>query len=176
PAYAATFAFGVLLARRRVLLQHLEDLRWPALALGLAGWCVLVFYPGLVSGWPAVPDTWRLPLRLAFGAAQWGGVVAAFGFARRHLNFDHPWRAPLNEAVFPLYLVHQTLIIGTAVALRPLALPAGIEAVVIVMLSFSGGFMAWRLGRQVVGLRLWMGLSARQPEPALQRAAAAPSV
>lgn len=35
-AYAPLFAFGVLLARRRVLLQRLQGLRRPALALGLA--------------------------------------------------------------------------------------------------------------------------------------------
>ena len=55
-AYAPLFAFGVLLARRRVLLARLQALRWPALALGLAGWVVLVLYPGMLPGWPAVPE------------------------------------------------------------------------------------------------------------------------
>lgn len=173
-AYGPLFAFGLLLARRRVLLQQLQQLRWPALALGLAGWLVLVGYPALLPGWPTAPEAWRVPMRLAFGAAQWGGVVAAFGFARAHLAVDHRWRAPLSEAVFPLYLVHQTIIIVAAVALRPLALPAGLEALLIVLLSFGGGFTAWRLARRSGWLRPWMGLSARR-EPgrtaALPRAA-----
>ncbi len=171
-AYAPLFAFGVLLARRRVLLQRLQDLRWPALALGLAAWAVLVLYPGTLAGWPAVPELWRLPMRAAFATAQWCGIVAAFGFARRHLDFDHRWRAPLTEAVFPLYLVHQTLIVVAAVALRPLALPAGAEAALIVALTFAGGFSAWRLARRVGWLRPWMGLSARSAAPAFQRTAA----
>jgi hypothetical protein len=165
-AYGPMFAFGVLLARRRGLLERLEDLRWPALALALAGWAVLVVYPTLLPSWPAVAEAWRVPVRLAFAAAQWGGVVAAFGFARRHLNVDHRWRAPLTEAVFPLYLVHQTIVIVAAVALRPLALPAGLEAAVIVALTFGGGFAAWRLARRVGWLRPWMGLSSRRPAPA----------
>ena len=171
-AYASMFAFGVLLARRRQLLQRLQDLRWPALTLGLAAWLALVLYPGSVAGWPAVPELWRLPMRLAFATAQWCGVVAAFGFARRHLDADHRWRAPLTEAVFPLYLLHQTILIVTAVALRPLMLSAGLEAAVVVALTFAGGFAAWQLARRVSGLRPWMGLPARPPAPARQRAAA----
>jgi len=171
-AYAPMFGFGVLLARRRLLLQRLQDLRWPALAVGLAGWAVLVLYPGTVPGWPSVPEGLRLPMRAAFAAAQWCGIVAAFGFARRHLDFDQRWRAPLTEAVFPLYLVHQTIIVGAAVALRPLALPAGAEAALIVALTFGGGFAAWRLARRTGWLRPCLGLPARSSAPAFQHAAA----
>ena len=167
-SYGSMFAFGVLLARRRVLLQRLQDLRWPALALGLAAWLVLALYPALPPGWPAVSESARVPMRLAFAVAQWCGVVAAFGFAHRHLNADHRWRAPLTEAVFPLYLVHQTILIGAAVALRPLALPAGLEAAVIVLLTFGGGFAAWQLARRSGALRPWMGLAARRPLPAFR--------
>jgi hypothetical protein len=100
-----------------------------------------------------------MPLRIAFAAVQWGAIVAAFGFAQRYLDFDHRWRAPLTEAVFPLYLVHQTVIIVAAVALRPLAMPAGAEAVVIVLLAFGGGLAAWRLAQHSGWLRQWLGLA-----------------
>ena len=163
--YGSMFAFGVLLARRRTLLTQLQALRWPALGLGLAAWLVLVLYPGLLPGWPAVSDAWRAPMRLAFAMAQWCGVVAAFGFARAHLDFDHRWRAPLTEAVFPLYLVHQTILIVAAVALRSLALPAGLEATVIVALTFAGGWAAWRLARRSGWLRPWLGLARQATRP-----------
>jgi hypothetical protein len=175
-AFAPLFAFGVLLARRRVLLQRLQELRWSALALGLAGWAVLVLYPGTVAGWPVVPETVRLPMRVAFATAQWCGIVAAFGFARRHLDFDHRWRTPLTQAVFPLYLVHQTIIIVAAVALRPLTLPAGLESAVIVTLTFGGGWAAWQLAQRIGGLRPWMGLSAQSPPAVAARTAASGSV
>jgi len=168
-AYLPLFGFGLLLARRRALLAQLQALRWPALGLGLAGWAVLVGYPGRIEGWPAVAEWQRLPMRWAFAAAQWGGIVAAFGFARAHLNVDHRWRAPLTEAVFPLYLVHQTILIGAAVALRPLALPQGLEAALIIALTFGGGFVAWQVARRIGGLRPWMGLAAR-PAPSLSPA------
>ncbi len=153
--YAPMFASGVLLARRQALLAGLEALRWPALACAAAAWCALV---AGTADWP------RLPLRFAFAAEQWCAIVAAFGFARRHLNADHRWRAPLTEAVFPLYLVHQTLILGGFVLLRPLALPVGAEALLLVLFAFGGGFVAWRGARGVAALRPWMGIG--RPAPA----------
>jgi peptidoglycan/LPS O-acetylase OafA/YrhL len=172
-AYAPLFAFGVLLARRRTLLPRLQTLRWPALALGLVSWAVLVGYPGLLPAAPAPTAAELVPLRVAFAAAQWGGIIAAFGFAHRHLDVDHRWRAPLTEAVFPLYLVHQTVIIVAAVGLRPLMLPAGAEAMVIVLLSLGGGMATWRLARHGGWLRPWLGLAPRRGWlPTLKRATA----
>ena len=159
--YGPMFAFGVLLARRAALLNRLQALRWPALLLAVAAWAAMTVAWGV--GPQGLGEGPRLALRWVFATEQWGAVVAAFGFARRHLNVDHRWRRPLNEAVFPLYIVHQTIIVGAAVALRPLGLPAGVEAALIVVLTFAGGLAAWRLARHVAVLRPWMGLNAAPP-------------
>jgi glucans biosynthesis protein C len=106
-----------------------------------------------------------VPMRFVVAAQQWGAVVAAFGFARRHLNVDHRWRAPLTEAVFPVYLVHQTVIILLAMALVPLALPAGAEAALLVPLTFAVSLGFWRLARAAGPLRPWLGLPRAQNIP-----------
>jgi hypothetical protein len=157
--YLPMFAFGVVLARRQALLATLESLRWPALALAVAAWLVLLAWFIATQGHVQVPDLARASMRFVFATEQWCAIVAAFGFARRHLNRDHRWRAPLTEAVFPLYLVHQTIIVVGAVALRPLALAAGTEALLLVLLTFAGGLLAWQLAHRIAALRPWMGLS-----------------
>lgn len=156
--YLPMFALGVLLARRPGLLQAVEALRWSALVLALLAWAGLVSF-----GTPPVNDTTRLMLRFGYATEQWCALLAVLGFARRHLNRDHAWRAPLTEAVFPLYLVHQTVIIVAAVALRPLALPAGAEAALLVLLTLAAGVATWRLAHRLPRLRPWLGLS---PSPA----------
>ena len=168
--YGALFACGVLLARRPVLPARLEALRWPALLIACAAWAMLVGFSAHVAAWPEVPQILRVPMRFVFAAEQWCAIVAAFGFARRHLNRDHRWRAALNEAVFPLYIVHQTLIIVGAVALAPLTLPVGLEALILVAGTLAGGLAAWQLARRLPWLRPWMGLG---PNPATHRVAAA---
>lgn len=152
--YGSMFAFGVAASRQPALLERLQALRWPALALALAAWALF----SVIA--PAGGDAQRMLLRACAGLQQWGGVVAAFGFARRHLNRDHPWRGPLTEAVFPLYLWHQTLIIVGAAWLAPLAWPAGLEAAVLVSLTFAGCLILWRVSRHTGPLRTWLGLKA----------------
>src|SRR3546814_6517535 len=56
------------------------------------------------------PD-WR-PLRDAVWAFdQWVWILALLGFARLLLNHDNTARRYLTDAVFPLYIIHQTAIV-----------------------------------------------------------------
>ena len=68
---------------------------------------------------------------------QWSAIVAAIGFARVHLNRDHRWRATLADSVFPVYIVHQTLIVGLAMALAPLRWPPALEGPLLAALTLA---------------------------------------
>lgn len=151
-SYGSMFAFGVAASRQPALLDRLQVLRWPALGLAVAAW---VLFTTLTK----VQNTFQpMLLNSAVGVQQWCGVVAAFGFARVHLNRDHPWRAPLTQAVFPLYLWHQTLIIVGAALFAPLAWPARAEAALLVAFTFGGCLMFWRISRYAGPLKEWLGL------------------
>src|SRR5262245_29991639 len=116
-----------------------------------------------MSAWLAgrdAPSQWLWVGRTAFAAMQWSAIVAAAGFARVHLNRDHRWRATLAEAVFPVYIVHQTLIIVFAMALAPLRLRAGIEGPLLVLLTFAVSLGVYLAVRRVRMLRPLIGLSA----------------
>src|SRR5262245_102964 len=114
-----------------------------------------------MSAWLAgrdAPSQWLWVGRTAFAAMQWSAIVAAIGFARVHLNRDHVWRATLAEAVFPVYIVHQTLIIVFAMALAPLRVPVIVEGPVLVALTFGASFAVYLLVRRVRVLRGFFGL------------------
>jgi surface polysaccharide O-acyltransferase-like enzyme len=102
---------------------------------------------------------------------QWTAIVAALGFAHRHLNRDHRWRAMLAEAVFPVYVVHQTLIIGFAMALAPLHWAPRIEGPLLAALTLGASFATYLAVRRVALLRPLFGLQpvassgARGPRP-----------
>lgn len=86
-------------------------------------------------------------------------AVAAVGFAHRHLNHDGAWRRTLTEAVFPVYVLHQTVIVLTVMALRPAQLRPLVEGPIVIAATFSIcaiGYLALRRGR---ALRLVFGLS-----------------
>jgi hypothetical protein len=111
-----------------------------------------------LHGTPA-QASWGWLTRPAFAAVQWSAIVAAIGFARVHLNRDHAWRPTLAESVFPVYIVHQTLIIVFAMVLAPLRWSAAIEGPVLVVLTFAASFAAYLLVRRVSWLRAVFGLN-----------------
>jgi surface polysaccharide O-acyltransferase-like enzyme len=112
---------------------------------------------------------------LVFSLMQWCALLAALGFVRRHLNADNAVRRYLTEAVFPLYLLHQTLIILLAHGLRPAALDARLEAPILVLATFAISLLAFEALRRLtwVGwLRPFMGLKRRRIQSRLAAVAA----
>lgn len=48
----------------------------------------------------------------------WGMIFALIGFAITYLNKNSKWLSYANEAVYPFYILHQTVLIGIAYYLR----------------------------------------------------------
>jgi glucans biosynthesis protein C len=157
-SYFGVFLLGAGFAARPALFGRIEPLRWAALVVALLAWGGITWYFEAMRGVTAVPEGLRAAQRVAHAALQWSAIVALLGFAHRHLNHDHAWRAPLSEAVFPVYLVHQTVIVLLAMALRPFALQAGVEALLLVLATFAICLGVWRLARHAGPLRPWWGL------------------
>ncbi len=114
-------------------------------------------------------------LRLPFAAARltmgWCSVVALIGLADRYWNRDHRLRPMLTEAVFPFYIVHQTIIVVLGWTLLPLALPAGAEFAILVTATAAGCWAFYLAGRQVTLLRPLIGLRMRPREAAYPQGA-----
>jgi len=104
----------------------------------------------------------------------WSAIVAACGFARRHLDRDGRARRYLAEAVFPVYILHQTLIVVLAHAFKPLHRSPGVEAPMLIVLVTVLSFAGFEIVRRVSVLRPLFGLGPRA-ETAARTAAAAPA-
>jgi peptidoglycan/LPS O-acetylase OafA/YrhL len=125
-------------------------------------------------------DYWRWLQRAIYAGCEWSAIVAVCGFARRHLQFDSARRRYLTQAVFPLYLMHQTVIVVLAHAIKPAGIAAPIEAMILIVLTFVSGFAVFEVARRVPLLRPLFGVgniedrSARSEEtvrPQIQRLA-----
>lgn len=174
--YFFLFLLGALLARTPHFWPRLDALRWPALGIAAGGWAALVVWYGIPDGALAGPDLerWRVLMRTVFALFAWCAIVAACGFARRHLGHDGPARRYLTEAVFPVYIAHQTLIVAAAHALKPLRMAPGLEAAVLIATTLTASFALFEAVRRVPLLRPVFGLApaAQRRAPAGQVAAA----
>jgi hypothetical protein len=174
--YAAVFLLGFTLAGTRAPWESLERLRWPALGLAVLGWAFLCVYHVLSTSGAALPIGARRLWQVVFGAQQWFAIVVALGFARAHLRFDGPARRYLTTAVFPVYILHQTLIVVLAHSLQPVGLPPVLEAVLLAAVTVTLCFLSYEAIRRVGVLRPLFGLAVssrgEHPRPSVPRNAA----
>jgi glucan biosynthesis protein C len=161
--YLPAFLLGALLARTPAVWETMAAQRWRALGLALSAWAVIVL-------WLLAPHhehsaeqmaTWVPMMRCVYGLCAWSAIVAACGFARRHLNHDGPARRYLTEAVFPVYIAHQTLIVVMAHAFKPLHLAPGLEALLLMVLTATGSFGLYEVVRRLPFVRPLFGLAPR---------------
>lgn len=157
--YLPLFLLGFFLANAESVWQQIEKWRWVALSLAIASYGVIVWYFGYFNADAATPSlALKLLQRTAWGLNQWAGIVAILGFARRLAPGDSPALRYLTQAVFPVYILHQTVIIIASQYLKPFAIPPLLEGPLLIVLTFAACFGAYEVIRRVGWLRPLFGL------------------
>lgn len=159
--YLPLFLLGALVARAEAVWDAIERLRWPALLLALLAWAYVAWYFGRFGGDTAPPEALRYLQRVLWAVQQWCAILAVLGFARRLRPGDSPALRYLAQAVFPVYILHQTLTIVIAWQLRPLGLAPAVEGPLLVLGTFTGCFLGYELVRRSGVLRPLFGLKRR---------------
>lgn len=168
--YFGVFLLGFLIARSDSVWAAMQRFRWVALALWLGSWWAIVAYFGHFVD--VEPPQWlRLLMRTAWGLNQWCAIVAILGFVRRFAPGDGPVLRYLSQAVFPVYILHQTLIVVLAHHFKTFGLPPRVEGPLLIVLTLVLCFAGYELVRRIGWLRPLFGLKTWQSAGA----AAAPS-
>jgi glucan biosynthesis protein C len=157
--YFGVFLLGFALAGARAAWVTLERTRWLTLALAILGWAFLSAYFAAYDGDAVPPASLRLFARCIYGAEQWLAIAAVVGFAHRHLSHDNPARRYLTSAIFPVYILHQTVIVVVAHALKPSQVYAPVEGLLLVLVTITTCFLGYEAIRRVRVLRPLFGLA-----------------
>jgi glucans biosynthesis protein C len=157
--YFGVFLLGFSLAGLRAPWAMLERARWITLGLAVLGWAFFVAYVGAYSDDASIPaEGLRLLARVAYVTEQWLAIAAIVGFAHRHLAHDNAARRYLTTAIFPVYILHQTVIVVVAHALKPSHLYPPVEGLVLVLVTVATCFLGYEAIRRVWLLRPLFGL------------------
>lgn len=162
--YLPMFLLGYLLAFSTGFWEALQRHRKIALGIALAGYAVITgvwYFSGYSDEMPP-PEALRMLLRLAWGGNQWCAIASMFGYAYRLRDVDSPALRYLAPAVFPVYVLHQTVIVALAHNAKPLVLPPLLEGPLLVVLTFAACFGGYELIRRIPLLRPLFGLR-REP-------------
>ena len=161
-SWASWFGLGFLFARHhRALIEGLIARRWASAAIASALTLVLYRYSwtqGHESAIGSYENMTALYKLLIFSLA-WSMILTLVGFAALHLNRKSDALTWLNHKIFPLYIVHQTVIVAALYYVLPLELgvAAKVALVSCITLSVSLAFaiaadqLPWPL-RTLVGL------------------------
>lgn len=166
--YLPMFLLGYLLAFSSGFWESMQRLRWHALAAAFIGYVSLigVWYLSGYSDDVPPPESVRMALRIAWAVNQWCAIAAAFGFAYRLRNADSALLRYLTPAVFPIYILHQTIIVTLAHNAKPLTLPPLLEGPLLLLVTLALCFGCYELIRRVPLLRPLFGLKRiRTPQP-----------
>lgn len=145
--YIPAFLLGFALAHFPQVWAAVRRIWRVALALSLL--CLAAIWIGV-----ALPvDTPSRLLMTAQVAADtgmaWAMLPVALHLADVTFNRDHPWRQTLALAIFPAYVIHQTVIVLAGWAMREAGI-VGLPAFgLLVMLVLMGCWAAWALARAV---------------------------
>lgn len=119
-----------------------------------------------VRSLPALHATMQI-LRVAYA---WLVIVALLGAARRWLDRPGPALSYLTNAMFPYYILHQTLIVWIGFAILGAGLSAPVEVALVLTGTLAGCVVGYELVRRLGPARVLFGLPWRErstrPAPA----------
>lgn len=159
--YIPAFLFGFLLAHFPILWTAIRKCWRVALAGSIAAYAVLGYavYAGSVAN--NMPTWLHVAETVADTVMAWLMVPVALQFADYTLNHDHRWRATLAQAVFPAYLVHQTVIVLTGWLLLRYDWPNIVGFALIITMVISASAAVYILASRVSWLGRLLGVVAK---------------
>lgn len=161
--YLPVFAFGLMLQRSQVLRSAI-DRQWKiGVVISLCAYAIIVAVELRWPGNTPLPEALKLPYQLVRSVQLWGTMIGLVGIANRFLDRDHRWRPILAEAVFPLYIIHQTIILVVGYWLLGTPTGALSRFLILVVATLGGSWLFYLGGRRISWLRPLIGLRRKVP-------------
>lgn len=159
--YFTVFMFGYLMARAEGLWTELTRLRRPLLIFALSMFAIYGTYAFTV---PDEVPLWLIRImRTVRGFYKWSALLTVLGYGHHYLNRPFRWLPYATEAVYPWYILHQSLIVWIVYLLAPLHLGAGLEPLLVLAFTIGGCLVLHEvLIRRIGLLRPLFGLKARR--------------
>jgi surface polysaccharide O-acyltransferase-like enzyme len=160
------FIYGFIIFSNDRIRRAIEAHRWSALLGGIltsAIYLIITFvFRTPTRGYNL---NWSLFMLLR-GASVWFWCVAVLGFGSKYLDFNHKVLAYLNEAVYPVYVVHLPIATMIAYRLVHLPVPPLVQFTIIVIFTLAFSLLLFEVIRRTKITRFLFGLKTKKPKPA----------
>ena len=155
--FCAAVLLGYSIAKHEPFFEACDKQRYVALAIAVSGYLAIaaLWLSGIES---SIPGGFAMGYAILNPIQGWATVVAAFGFARRHLRRDSRLRRYLTDAVFPYYVIHQTTIVVAGYWLTQMNLPMPVEVSLLILVTVASCVIVYEVARRIWILRPLFGL------------------
>jgi hypothetical protein len=123
---------------------------------------LIVFICFYNTVWLSLDDAtppWLIIMGMAiYSVVRVVGVLMVLALAYKYLNKKSPLLNYFNDAVYPFYILHQTIIIVLAYNFAPMALGPIIEPILVILLTISLCFICFEIIRRVDILKPLFGV------------------
>lgn len=158
------FLYGYVLLSNRAIISNLITNRRVFAAVALV-FTALFFIDYYYSFDPFLSNFIQLYLKAA-GDLAIGLCITAY--AARYLNRDHPVRKHINEAIYPFYILHQTVIIVIAFFMYHLNMHPGLKALYLTSVSLVVCVLIYLVIRRFNVTRILFGMPVRRKMQAVK--------
>jgi glucan biosynthesis protein C len=175
--YVVLFVLGYLMMGDERFAKAIDAHRLPAFVLGPIA-CLLVAYFEVTS-WPALPVWAEGPLELYLAVfLPWCFLVALMAYGRRFLRSSSRFLAYADEASYPVYLLHQTVIVIVGFVVVQWGVGAPVKFVAALFVSLLVTLLVYELAvRRVGATRFLFGMRPlRRKAPAVEAPAESPAL
>ena len=142
--WSTYFYLGFVVAGlREEILPLIQRTRWVFLSLMLGCY--------VVRSYNLLPED-EASGQLLLCALAWFSILALGGFALVHLNRDSAAKRYLNTSIFPIYVLHQTIMVLVGYWLLEKSWPVGVKFTILIISTLLGFVLLYegvikRLGR-----------------------------
>lgn len=88
----------------------------------------------------------------------WTGVLALMGVGRHLFDFTNPFAAYMGAASYPVYIIHQAILVAIAYYVVMLAIPPALQFMAIVIFSILLTFACYEILRRIPVVRALFGI------------------
>ena len=157
--YFTVFAYGWLMARDTALWDEIKRLRKVTLVIALFAFALYYFLIRVVPD--DAPEYWSVIIRTPRALYLWTALLTILGWAMTTLDRPFKWLPRANEAVYPWYVLHQSVIVLLAYWLIPLHLGPVAEPVLVIGGTVLACAILYAVIRRVPLLRPLFGMKYR---------------
>lgn len=168
--YGLYYAIGFFIASSEKSWKAVDSIKWPAFGLMLAAGFLFFFLRDFGNShgrfsWQSI--IYAL-IRNLYG---WCALLCMLAFARKYLNRGGRTLDYLNQAAFPVYILHQSVMMVLAYFILQWNAGITVQYIVIVLSTLAASLALYEAFRRIPPMRVVLGIKGRKaPKPALAAA------